>query len=129
MCIQVQLDQVQTPEMQSKHQECREAEVQLRRIEERLGMTPAQYDMPASPATMLQSALSNTSLSRSRAPRSTPATRSTPLARPHSDPRSKGNTAAQQRVVNGGPGTPTRSRRSTTTPDSYASPSKRPRRS
>ena len=126
----VQVDQMQTPEMQSKHQECRQAENQLRRIEERLGMTPAQYEMPASPATMLESAIGNKSSSRSRAAKPSPATRSTPLGRPISDPRSstRSNTAGQ-RVVNGGSSTPTRSRRSTTAPDSYASPSKRPRRS
>ena len=123
----MQREQLETAEMQSKHQECRQAEIQLRRIEERLGMTPAQYDMPASPATMLQSALENPSSSRSRAGRSS-ATRSTPTGRPPSDPRSRGNTAAQQRVVNGS-STPTRSRRSTTAPESYASPSKRARRS
>ena len=39
--------------MKIKHRECREAETQLRMIEERLGMTPTQYDMPPSPATML----------------------------------------------------------------------------
>ena len=36
-----------------KHRECREAETQLRMIEERLGMTPTQCNMPPSPATML----------------------------------------------------------------------------
>ena len=40
--------------MKIKHRRCREAETQLRLIEERLGMTPTQYDMPPSPATMLQ---------------------------------------------------------------------------
>ena len=39
--------------MKIKHRECREAETQLRMIEERLGMTPTQYNMPPSPATML----------------------------------------------------------------------------
>ena len=39
--------------MKVKHRECREAENQLRLIEERLGMTPTQYNMPPSPATML----------------------------------------------------------------------------
>ena len=39
--------------MKVKHRECREAESQLRLIEERLGMTPTQYNMPPSPATML----------------------------------------------------------------------------
>ncbi|CAB4001570.1 Structural maintenance of chromosomes flexible hinge domain-containing 1, partial [Paramuricea clavata] len=127
----VQLDQMQTPEMQSKHQECRQAEIKLRDIEERLGMTPAQYDMPASPATMLKSALGSTSSRGSRTSKS-PGTRSTPIGRPAADPRassSRGSTAGQQRVVNGGASTPTRTRRSTTAPDSYASPSKRPRRS
>ena len=37
--------------MKVKHCECREAENQLRLIEERLGMTPTQYNMPPSPAT------------------------------------------------------------------------------
>ena len=41
-----------------KHRECREAETQLRMIEERLGMTPTQYNMPPSPATMLMTELS-----------------------------------------------------------------------
>lgn len=117
---------MQTPEMQSKHKECREAEVQLRRIEERLGMTPAEYEMPASPASMLQSTMGGTT-GRRKAP---PVKRSTPLARPSSDPRptSRAVTAAQQNAVNGGTITPTRTRRSTAAPDSYASPSKRPRR-
>jgi hypothetical protein len=122
------VDQMQTPEMQSKHQECRHAEVELRRIEERLGMTPAQYEMPASPATMLESAIGNTSSSRSRASKSSPGTRSTPLARPAPGSSTRSN-AAGQRVQNGGVNTPVRSRRNTTAPDSYASPSKRPRRS
>ena len=39
--------------MKVKHRECREAENQLRLIGERLGMTPTQYNMPPSPATML----------------------------------------------------------------------------
>ena len=40
--------------MKIKHRRCREAETQLRLIKEHLGMTPTQYDMPPSPATMLQ---------------------------------------------------------------------------
>jgi len=48
-----QLQHGQTEEMKVKHRECREAETQLRMIEERLGMTPTQYNMPPSPATML----------------------------------------------------------------------------
>ena len=44
--------------MKVKHRECREAETQLRMIEERLGMTPTQYNMPPSPATMLLTELS-----------------------------------------------------------------------
>lgn len=48
-----QLQHGQTEEMKVKHRECREAENQLRLIEERLGMTPTQYNMPPSPATML----------------------------------------------------------------------------
>ena len=39
--------------MKIRHREWREAETQLRMIEERLGMTPTQYNMPPSPATML----------------------------------------------------------------------------
>jgi hypothetical protein len=49
--------------MKIKHRECHDAETQLRMIEERLGMTPTQYDMPASPATMLHTELT-TPLSR-----------------------------------------------------------------
>ena len=55
---QLQLQRGQTEEMKIKHRECREAEAQLRVIEQRLGMTPTQYDMPASPATMLHTELS-----------------------------------------------------------------------
>ncbi|KAK3749277.1 hypothetical protein QZH41_016043 [Actinostola sp. cb2023] len=62
--LEVQLQQGQTAEMKIKHRECHDAETQLRMIEERLGMTPTQYDMPASPATMLHTELS-TPLSRS----------------------------------------------------------------
>uniref|UniRef100_A0A6P8HCY5 Structural maintenance of chromosomes flexible hinge domain-containing protein 1-like isoform X2 n=1 Tax=Actinia tenebrosa TaxID=6105 RepID=A0A6P8HCY5_ACTTE len=62
--LELQLQQGQTDQMKIKHRECHDAETQLRMIEERLGMTPTQYDMPASPATMLHTELS-TPLSRS----------------------------------------------------------------
>ncbi|XP_020631086.1 structural maintenance of chromosomes flexible hinge domain-containing protein 1-like [Orbicella faveolata] len=56
--LSLQLQHGQTEEMKVKHRECREAETQLRMIEERLGMTPTQYNMPPSPATMLLTELS-----------------------------------------------------------------------
>ena len=59
--------------MKVKHRECREAENQLRLIEERLGMTPTQYNMPPSPATMLLTEINTpptrTSVSRRSAAR------------------------------------------------------------
>ena len=59
--------------MKVKHRECREAEKQLRLIEERLGMTPTQYNMPPSPATMLLTEINTpptrTSVSRQSAAR------------------------------------------------------------
>ena len=59
--------------MKVKHRECREAENQLRLIEERLGMTPTQYNMPLSPATMLLTEINTpptrTSVSRRSAAR------------------------------------------------------------
>ena len=58
LLLQLQLQHGQTEEMKVKHRECREAETQLRMIEERLGMTPTQYNMPPSPATMLLTELS-----------------------------------------------------------------------
>lgn len=75
--------------MKVKHRECREAETQLRVIEERLGMTPTQYNMPPSPATMLLTEI-NTPPTRTAASRragaraaaaatSSPATSSAPV--------------------------------------------------
>ena len=59
--------------MKLKHRECREAENQLRLIEERLGMTPTQYNMPPSPATILLTEINTpptrTSVSRRSAAR------------------------------------------------------------
>jgi len=68
--------------MRVKHQECQEAEHQLRMIEERLGMTPTQYDMPASPATMLHTELNTPLNSRTVAARRAQASTGTPTGRP-----------------------------------------------
>ena len=127
--------------MRTKHQECREAEIQLRRIEERLGMTPSQYDMPASPATMLQTTATS-SASRARAvrqsTRGTPTTgsvtlqntRATPSTSNVALPNTRGTPVTGRVLVNGQATTPTRSRRSTSAAvDANCSPSKRPRRS
>ena len=67
--------------MKVKHRECREAENQLRLIEERLGMTPTQYNMPPSPATMLLTEINTpptrTSVSRRSATRAAAAAAAT----------------------------------------------------
>ncbi|EDO36680.1 predicted protein [Nematostella vectensis] len=105
--LELQLEQGQTEEMKIKHRECREAENQLRLIEQRLGMTPTQYDMPASPATMLHTEL-NTPPSRAAQSRNRTATTLSPLNTP-----SGTTTSAARTTVNGVNGTP-RTRRSTT---------------
>ena len=68
--------------MKVKHRECREAENQLRFIEERLGMTPTQYNMPPSPATMLLTEINTpptrTSVSRRSAARAAAAATASP---------------------------------------------------
>ena len=68
--------------MKVKHRECREAENQLRLIEERLGMTPTQYNMPPSPATMLLTEINTpptrTSVSRRSAARAAAAATASP---------------------------------------------------
>ena len=68
--------------MKVKHRECREAENQLRLIEERLGMTPTQYNMPRSPATMLLTEINTpptrTSVSRRSAARAAAAATASP---------------------------------------------------
>ena len=68
--------------MKVKHRECREAENQLRLIEERLGMTPTQYNMPPSPATMLLTEINTpptrTSVSRRSAARAAVAATASP---------------------------------------------------
>ncbi|XP_044184398.1 structural maintenance of chromosomes flexible hinge domain-containing protein 1-like [Acropora millepora] len=77
-----QLQHGQTEEMKVKHRECREAENQLRLIEERLGMTPTQYNMPPSPATMLLTEINTpptrTSVSRRSAARAAAAATASP---------------------------------------------------
>ena len=79
---QFQLQRGQTEEMKVKHRECREAEAQLRMIEETLGMTPTQYDMPASPATMLHTELNNPPVRTAASRR----TRGSALSAPTSQP-------------------------------------------
>lgn len=79
---QLQVQQGQTPQMRAKHQECQEAENQLRMIEERLGMTPTKYDMPASPATMLHTELNVPLSSRTVAARRPQVTTGTSTGRP-----------------------------------------------
>ena len=122
--FQLQLQRGQTEEMKIKHRECREAEAQLRMIEERLGMTPTQYDMPASPATMLHTELntppSRTAASR-RAVRGTGAT--AVVATPTTTAPVVNGTASRTNSASGTPAS--RTRRGTGT-----SPlnSKRPRR-
>lgn len=96
--------------MNIKHQECQEAENQLRMIEERLGMTPTQYDMPASPATMLHTELS------------TPLSRGAIALR-----RAQGSSATPTRPVVNGNANQTRTRRATPL-NSEDTRSKRPRR-
>ena len=68
--------------MKVKHRECREAENQLRLIEERLGMTPTRYNMPPSPATMLLTEINipptRTSVSRRSAARAAAAATASP---------------------------------------------------
>ena len=96
--------------MKAKHQECHDAETQLRMIEERLGMTPTQYDMPASPATMLHTELS------------TPLNRSAIALRRIQDTGSPTNT-----LVNGS-ASHSRTRRATPLNSEEPRNSKRPRR-
>ncbi|XP_046854704.1 structural maintenance of chromosomes flexible hinge domain-containing protein 1-like isoform X2 [Xenia sp. Carnegie-2017] len=123
--LKVQMEQMQTSEMQKKHRECRDAEFQLRRIEEKLGMTPTQYEIPASPSSMLQS-VGNPSLTRSRITRSSLTTRSTPVISPTVSDSREHTPISQSNVANGT--TPIRGRRHAATSDSYTSPSKRARR-
>ena len=70
--------------MKVKHRECREAENQLRLIEERLGMTPTQYNMPPSAATMLLTEINTpptrTSVSRRSAAQAATASPTLPSA-------------------------------------------------
>ncbi|CAH3014697.1 unnamed protein product [Porites evermanni] len=97
----LQLQHGQTEEMKIKHRRCREAETQLRLIEERLGMTPTQYDMPPSPATMLlieintsptKTATSRRSSVRAAAAATASPTLSTPVVNGTSD--ASGNTTS-----------------------------------
>ena len=68
--------------MNVKHRDCREAENQLRFIEERLSMTPTQYNMPPSLATMLLTEINapptRTSVSRRSAARAAAAATASP---------------------------------------------------
>ncbi|CAH3188149.1 unnamed protein product [Porites lobata] len=99
--LSLQLQHGQTEEMKIKHRECREAETQLRMIEERLGMTPTQYNMPPSPATMLlteintpptRTATSPRSSARAAAAATASPTLSTPVVNGSSNP--SGNTTS-----------------------------------
>ncbi|CAH3149223.1 unnamed protein product [Porites lobata] len=99
--LSLQLQHGQTEEMKIKHRECREAETQLRMIEERLGMTPTQYNMPPSPATMLlteintpptRTATSRRSSARAAAAATASPTLSTPVVNGSSN--ASGNTTS-----------------------------------